>query len=137
MSRGYTNQNPGNIRHSRVMYQGEVCPSKDASFKQFQSMAYGFRAMFVLLHTYSTKYHLNTLRAMIERYAPPEENETTEYVNFVSTHAKIADIQSVDTLNQRQMVSIVTAMARMENGSAPDIADVLEGWEMFIRDYNK
>ena len=137
MSRGYLNRNPGNIRHSRVMYQGEVSPSKDASFKQFQSMAYGFRAMFVLLHTYSTKYHLNTLRAMIERYAPPEENETTEYVNFVSTRTKIADIQSVDTLNQRQMVSIVMAMARMENGSDPDFADVLEGWEMFIRDYIK
>lgn len=137
MSRGYRNFNPGNIRQSDVAYTGEVEPSKDPAFKQFRTMSYGYRAMFVLLHTYSVKYHLKTLREMIERYAPPTENNTTEYVNFVSTRTKIADIQSVDTLNQRQMVSIVTAMARIENGSDPDIADVLEGWEMFIRDYNK
>ena len=137
MARGYSNFNPGNIRQSSVAYTGEIMPSKDPSFKQFRTMALGYRAMFVLLHTYSVKYHLKTLREMIERYAPPTENNTTEYVNFVSTRTKIADIQSVDTLNQRQMVSIVTAMARIENGSDPDLADVLEGWEMFIRDYNE
>lgn len=136
MARGYSNCNPGNIRHSEVMYQGEVRPSKDPSFKQFKTMALGYRAMFVLLHTYRVKHHLKTLQAMIERYAPPTENSTTEYVNFVSTRTKIADIQSVDTLSQRQMVPIVTAIARMENGQEPDIQDVIDGWEMFVQDYD-
>lgn len=46
MSRGLKNHNPGNIRQSATKYIGEVRPSQDKSFKQFSSMAYGYRAMF-------------------------------------------------------------------------------------------
>ena len=56
MSRGVRNCNPGNIRCSRVRYKGEVLPSQDREFKQFESMAYGYRAMFVLLDTYRRRY---------------------------------------------------------------------------------
>lgn len=135
MSRGYRNFNPGNIRQSDVAYTGEVEPSKDPAFKQFRTMSYGYRAMFVLLHTYSVKYHLKTLRQMIERYAPPVENDTTEYVNFVSNRAKVADISTVDTMNERQMIPIVAAMARVENGSDPDMDEIRQGWDLFVRDY--
>lgn len=75
MSRGLRNNNPGNIRRSRVRYQGEVRPSRDADFKEFETMAYGYRAMFVLLDTYSSRYGLHTIRSMLNRYAPPEEND--------------------------------------------------------------
>lgn len=135
MSRGYRNFNPGNIRQSDVAYTGEVEPSKDPAFKQFRTMPYGYRAMFVLLHTYSVKYHLKTLRQMIERYAPPVENDTTEYVNFVSNRTKVADISTVDTMNERQMIPIVAAMARVENGSDPDMDEIRQGWDLFVRDY--
>lgn len=135
MSRGYRNFNPGNIRQSDVAYTGEVEPSKDPAFKQFRTMSYGYRAMFVLLHTYSVKYHLKTLRQMIERYAPPVENDTTEYVNFVSNRTKVADISTVDTMNERQMIPIVAAMARVENGSDPDMDEIRQGWDLFVRDY--
>lgn len=135
MSRGYRNFNPGNIRQSDVAYTGEVEPSKDPAFKQFRTMSYGYRAMFVLLHTYSVKYHLKTLREMIERYAPPVENDTIEYVNFVSSRAKVADISTVDTMNEHQMIPIVAAMARVENGSDPDMDEIRQGWDLFVRDY--
>lgn len=130
MSRGYRNFNPGNIRLSRVKYRGEK-PSTDAQFKQFETMAWGFRAVFVLLHTYQVRYGLNTLQEMLNRYAPPTENPTTEYVNFVSRRSKVADISRVDTLNAQQMIPIVTAIAVMENGSEPDADDVKAGWELY------
>ena len=47
MSRGLANCSPGNIRQSKTRYQGEVVPSRDKAFKQFQTMAWGYRAMFV------------------------------------------------------------------------------------------
>lgn len=134
MARGYNNFNPGNIRRSDVVYKGE-CQSSDYSFKQFTSMAYGFRALFVLLHTYAVRYHLNTLQSMLNRYAPPVENDTTSYVAFVSGRTRIADISTIDTLNAKQMIPIATAIARMENGSEPDAADVQAGWELFKNDY--
>ena len=39
MSRGLSNRNPGNIRQSAVRYKGEVRPSRDPAFKQFESMS--------------------------------------------------------------------------------------------------
>ena len=83
MSRGIANRNPGNIRRSRVRYRGEVRPSRDPDFKQFESMEWGYRAMFVLLDTYRLRYGLDTLRRMISRYAPPEENHTALYIDAV------------------------------------------------------
>ena len=41
MSRGLSNCNPGNIRQSKVRYKGEVQPSRDPAFKQFESLATG------------------------------------------------------------------------------------------------
>lgn len=129
--RGYNNFNPGNIRKSDVTYKGEK-PSTDYAFKQFISMAWGFRAMFVLLDTYRRKHGLNTIQSMLNRYAPPSENNTTEYVNFVSSRAKIAEFSAIDTRNEKQMIPIVAAMARIENGGDPDMEDVRAGWELFI-----
>ncbi len=41
MSRGLQNCNPGNIRQSKVRYKGEVRPSRDPAFKQFESLCMG------------------------------------------------------------------------------------------------
>ena len=40
MTRGYRNNNPLNIRHDRDRCQGEVVPSQDGAFKQFETMAW-------------------------------------------------------------------------------------------------
>ena len=71
MSRGMSNCNPGNIRRSRTRYKGEVRPSRDPEFKQFASLEWGYRAIFVLLHTYRVRYGLGSLDGMIARWAPP------------------------------------------------------------------
>lgn len=78
LPRGMRNRNPGNIRRSATKYLGEVAPSRDAAFKQFETMAWGYRAMFVLLDSYSRKGY-RTIRQMISRYAPPIENHTKLY----------------------------------------------------------
>lgn len=75
MTRGLRNRNPGNIRRSKTRYLGEVTPSCDVAFKQFETMAWGYRAMFVLLDSYRRRGYV-TLRQMIARYAPPVENHT-------------------------------------------------------------
>ena len=67
MSRGLANCNPGNIRQSKVRYKGEVRPSRDPAFKQFESLAWGYRAVFMLLHTYRIRHGLRTVRGMISR----------------------------------------------------------------------
>ena len=45
----------------------------------------------------------------------------------------IADISQVDTRNEKQMIPIVAAMAKMENGKDPDMNDICAGWELFVK----
>ena len=132
MSRGLRNNNPGNIRRSKVRYKGEVRPSRDPEFKEFSSMAYGYRAVFVLLDTYRSRYGLTTIRQMLNRYAPPEENFTEGYVRFVSDYSGVMPDEIVDTRSEMDMIPIVSAMSKIENGVAANIEDVERGWALFI-----
>lgn len=131
MSRGIRNCNPGNIRRSKVRYKGEVQPSRDAEFKEFCSMGYGYRAMFVLLDSYRSRYGLCTIRQMLGRYAPPSENFTEGYVRFVSSRTGIAPDEIVNTRAARDMVPIVAAMSQIENGVPATMDDVELGWRLF------
>ena len=50
--RGLRNNNPLNIRHNADNFLGEL-RGDDKSFKIFASMAYGYRAAFVTLASYT------------------------------------------------------------------------------------
>jgi hypothetical protein len=109
-----------------------VSPSQDCEFKQFESMAYGYRAMFVLLDTYRRRYGLTTIRQMINRYAPPSENFTEGYVRFVTQHTGIGADEVVDARRSNDMIPIVAAMSEIENGVCANFREVEAGWELFI-----
>ena len=72
LPRGWRNCNPGNIKKSAERFRGEV-DGLDTVFKTFRSMAWGFRALFMILHTYIVKYDLRTIRQIVERWAPSGE----------------------------------------------------------------
>lgn len=130
MSRGIRNCNPGNIRRSRVRYRGEKHPSQDPDFKQFESMAMGYRAMFILLDTYRVRYGLRSIREMISRYAPPTENHTALYIETVCDLTGLLPDEQIDTRSRRVMVPIVSAMSRVENGCIARRMEVEEGFTL-------
>lgn len=134
-SRGLRNLNPGNIRRSKVRYKGEKGHSTDSAFKQFESLEAGYRAMFVLLHTYRVRGYGSTISQMIARYAPPSENDTEAYISRVEKGAKIGRHTPLDTLQAEQMIPVVCAMSAVENGVSADRAAVERGWQMFIVDF--
>lgn len=134
LSRGLRNNNPGNIRLSSTRYQGEV-DSTDTAFKQFKTMAHGYRAMFVLLYTYQKKYHLHTIAEMITRYAPAVENHTQAYIEAVSEWSGVPATSHITATNGDIMVPVVAAMSRVENGAVAMMSDVEKGWKLFIDDY--
>lgn len=130
ISRGYKNCNPGNIRINGDKFQGEIIPSQDKEFKQFESMAYGYRAIFKILGNYQRNYKLDTIRKMISRWAPENENDTLAYVMTVSDRSGISPDEPVSADNREMMVRIVAAMSFVENGQAAEMSDVIAGWEM-------
>lgn len=132
MSRGLTNCNPGNIRQSKVRYKGEVRPSRDPAFKQFESLAWGYRAVFMLLHTYRVRHGLRTIREMISRWAPPSENHTEVYIRAVAADTGIDPDEPLDTRDAGTMIPLAAAISRVENGAPADMRQVADGWELFL-----
>lgn len=130
LPRGLRNNNPGNIRINSDLFQGEVKPSSDKEFKQFETMAYGYRAIFRILKNYHNNYKLDTIRKMITRWAPPKENHTEKYIQFVSDYAGIPADDSIDINNREMMIRIVAGMSKMENGREADMSDVIAGCDL-------
>lgn len=132
--RGLRNNNPLNIEKTKGgnPWQGEVVPSKDSRFAQFTSMAYGYRAAFKLLNNYQRNYGLDTIRKMISRWAPSNENHTEAYVKAVSDRSGVPADGQITTTNHDVMMPMVAAMSFVENGVEANIADVEAGWKLFI-----
>ncbi|WP_206934127.1 structural protein [Roseococcus thiosulfatophilus] len=91
-SRGYRNKNPGNIDHVPAnRWVGLADPPLEPTprdggrrrFAVFTSHEYGIRALALLLQTYQDRHGLRTIRGIVNRWAPPNENSTGSYVRFV------------------------------------------------------
>ena len=129
LPRGLRPSNPGNIRRNSDVFQGEKT-SSDKEFKQFKSMAYGYRAIFKILSNYGRNYHLKTIRQMIGRWAPPKENHTEKNIQFESDYAGIPADDPININDREQMIQIVAGMSRFENGREADMSDVIAGWNL-------
>ena len=80
-SRSIRNNNPLNIRLGKSHWQGLRKMQEDGAFCQFESMAYGWRAAFILLtRTYYNNYGADTIGKIISRWAPQIENDTRGYI---------------------------------------------------------
>lgn len=129
LPRGLRNNNPGNIRRDSDVFQGEKT-SSDREFKQFKSMAYGYRAIFKILSNYYRNYKLDTIRKMIGRWAPENENNTKAYIKAVSDYAGIPADDPIYVNDREQMIRIVAGMSKVENGREADMSDVIAGWNL-------
>jgi hypothetical protein len=127
--RAVRNNNPGNIEKG-APWQGliidvdEMTPEQRAEprFCVFKEPRWGFRAMAVTLITYFDKRKakdgsmIDTIRDVIERWAPPSENNTQAYINAVDlAHPKDHD----DKLNLHEyadLAPLVKAIATHECG---------------------
>ena len=80
LPRGIRNHNPLNIRKSKDQWKGMAEVQTDRAFVQFKSLEWGWRAAFYLLtRTYYHKYRLYTIRAIVSRWAPPNENNQSPH----------------------------------------------------------
>lgn len=115
-SRGIRNNNPGNIRHGEP-WKGLSETQTDPDFCQFESMAWGCRALIRTLVTYVEKHHLTSVRQIITRWAPPSENDTIAYAKHVATALKRDIDEPVPfDVDPSYYLVLAKAIARHENG---------------------
>lgn len=132
--RGIRNNNPLNIRVGNN-WKGEKRPQSDKAFEQFESMQYGVRAGLIILKKYMSGYNgltekFNTIEKIINRWAPPSENNTRSYIERVSKLSGIPSRQQISFSNRNYMVAIVDAMIRVECGQAIDRQIIESAYDM-------
>lgn len=135
-SRGFRNRNPGNIDFVPAnRWQGQIglgdrwMPAPHRRFAEFESHEYGIRALAALLTTYQDKHGLRTIRQIINRWAPPNENNVSSYVGFVDQRMpdRVAD-DVLDLHSYADMRPLVEAIITHENGGNPyDAATIDQG----------
>ena len=135
LPRGIRNNNPGNIEFNPTNdWKGQIGVEViGGRFAAFNEMKYGVRALAVLLINYYQRYGLRTVRDIIDRWAPPHENDTESYIKSVSKKISVgADDYFV--LDREKLLQLTAAIIRHENGR--DIADydLYAGVEMAAND---
>lgn len=127
LPRGIRNYNPGNIdRVAGTRWQGQAKEQRDSRFATFVDPVWGIRAIARVLITYQDKRRakdgsrIDSVREIIERWAPAHENDTSAYAKHVATALGIGpDDESVDVYDYLTMRTLVLAIIRHENGPGP------------------
>ncbi len=129
-ARGIRNNNPLNIEHGDK-WQGLRAAQTDPRFCQFTSLEMGFRAAFKIIHTYlQMRPPVNTVAAIVSRWAPPSENDTQSYINFVCRVAVLKPGDRIQWKNKNQICRLVWAMAQQECGHKFSFGRVENAYEL-------
>ena len=132
LPRGIRNNNPLNIRRGKDQWKGMAEAQTDRAFVQFKSLEYGWRAAFYLLtRTYYHKYRLYTIRMIINKWAPPNENLTATYVENVCRLTGIGPDEPIGIPSDQpsRWMMLGVAVAIQENGmDSLDYFAMLRGW---------
>lgn len=117
--------NPLNIRYNPLnRWRGQVGEYK--GFCVFENEAYGIRAAFRILTTYIAN-GINTIESIVSRWAPPTENNTQRYIDFVVDETLIPATLELTDLSIHDYwtkIIIIEAMAKMECGKSYDCQQI-------------
>ena len=136
MKRGLRNNNPLNIRHSADKWQGARINQTDKSFVQFETMAYGYRAAWKVLESYWKHFKQEgqpfTVRNIIHRWAPSEENDADAYVKTVLNITSLGGNERLPRpytgYQLEKLTRLLLAMTVVECGLSADKVDVDAIW---------
>jgi hypothetical protein len=123
--RGIRNNNPGNIERVKgTRWQGELPVAeqmkRDNRFVVFEAPEFGVRAIARTLITYQDKRQaadgskIDTIREIIERWAPAGENNVDTYAKHVSELTDIGVSQTLDVYQWNTMKPLVKAIIAHE-----------------------
>lgn len=116
-TRGVRNANPGNIRKSKDQWEGAI--GDDGAFVIFDSPESGVRALAKNLQSYGRQGY-DSIEKIINRWAPPSENDTRSYIDSVVSATGIPATQSLDLSDPDTLSSLAQAISFHETGSRYD-----------------
>lgn len=111
--RNVRNCNPGNVDRTSIRWQGMSAIQDDPRFIRFIAPQWGFRCMArILKGDYAEGFQ--SVHALIDRWAPPVENNTSSYVTDVAGRLGVG-VDDVLTFPD-QLPAMLRAIAIHEGG---------------------
>ena len=139
-TRGYANCNPGNMDRGAETWVGEI---RDPSlckndiqrqellvgrFCVFTDAQHGIRAMALNLRAYHDRLGCRTIRDYINRWAPPNENNTEGYIARVANTLGISADVPFQLWERVAMKAIATGIINVECAGMPyEAGEIDEG----------
>ena len=125
-NRNYRNNNLGNLVFANQ--EGATLESPNAKgeqrFARFNTPEEGIRALANQVSSYyngtsaAAGYQkLQTVSSIISKWAPPNENNTNQYIDNVSKYLGVSPNEKIDVSNQEVMTQLVRAIATKEGGN--------------------
>jgi hypothetical protein len=125
--RGIRNRNPGNLDRTKEKWQGmNADQSSDSRFVVFVAAHWGIRALAKVLLSYQRRHKLKTIRQIIDRWAPPVENNTEAYIAQVAKACGVGPDDAIDIGDKAVLRVLVASIIQHENGQQPYGAAVIE-----------
>lgn len=130
VTRGIRNNNPGNIDYNpRNQWQGQLDhdPLIERRFARFDTPENGIRALAKLILAYRGKdgmpnvgaAGIDTVREIINRWAPGHENDTDAYIRAVAARLKVAADAPLNVRSPQILTGLVVGIIHHENGYVP------------------
>jgi hypothetical protein len=113
--RNQRNANPGNIEDGPFARSLPGYAGSDGRFARFSDPNAGQSAQLALLDSYG-KRGLNTVAGIINRWAPPSENDTQGYARFVAQKLGVDPNQPLDMNNPQVKQALAAAITTFEGG---------------------
>jgi hypothetical protein len=114
--------NPGHIEIGKKPWNGQSKVQKHRRFVTFDSNVMGIRAIAVTLQTYYDKRvakdgsKIDTIREVLERWAPAFENNVARYSDTVVQLTEIGADETINVYDWATMRGLVRGIIRHENG---------------------
>lgn len=128
-SRGRRNNNWGNIRLTNTPWQGKTAGT-DTAFETFATPEDGIRAAAKQIQTYITRDGVDTISGIISKWAPANENNTTDYIQRVSQATGYGADDKIAVTDTEKIKNILKAIFTIELGqelTAEDLAAIDRG----------
>lgn len=123
--RGIRNHNPGNIEKGAPWQGLAQNQSRDSRFAVFKAPEWGVRAIARILFTYRDKHGLETVYGIINRWAPPFENDTNSYASAVAAKLGVGVRERVNIEDFATASVLVKAIIQHENGVQPYSEEII------------
>ena len=116
--RGIRNRNPGNVEYNpKVKWAGLADPPSDGRFCRFKEDVFGLRALATVLRNYRRKHGLRTIAQIVNRWAPPTENNTRAYQLQVAVAFNATPEYEPNLDDPAELITLTRAIVLHENGA--------------------